>query len=427
MRRILLVLVASALVLAIAWWVAGLPGRVTAQIGTWTVETSTPIAMLGLLAAFVAVYLVIRLIAFAFHVPTDIGWWMRGRRRLSGDRAVTSALVALAAADPAHASREAARARRMLGDTPQALLLAAEAARLANRENEAATAFGLLAQRKDAAFLGYRGLLRQAIAREDWPEAARLARQAEATRPGVAWVRQERAQLAIRTGHWSEALELADQRPLKAALATAAAAAEPDSARALRLARLAWKADPSLTPAVVGYAERLRAGGSERRARAVLTNGWTLAPHPDIATCALAPITDALARTRGAQDLTRANPEHAESRLLLARTALEAGLTGEARRQAEAARAAGLNQRRLWLLLARIEEEERGDTEAGRIAQRDALRHAATAEPDPGWRCTTCYSPQAEWHPACPVCGAPGAMVWRSDAPQVVSTLPAVI
>ena len=426
MRRIFLILVASAVVLAIAWAIAGLPGHVAAQIGAWTIETSTPVAVVSLLLAFLVVYLVIRLIAFLVHSPADVRWWLRSRRRAAGDRAVTTALVALAAGDKADASREAARARRMLGDTPQTLLLAAEAGRLANREDHAATAFRLLTERKDAAFLGYRGLLRQAITREDWPEAATLARQAEVVRPGVAWVREERAHLAIRAGNWAEALELADSRPLQAVLATAAATTEADPARALRLARQAWKADPSLTPAVVVYAERLRAEGSERRAKKVLSHGWTLAPHPDIAACALAPLTDLLARTRAAQDLAAVNPEQFESRLLLARTALDAGLTGEARRQAEAARAAGLNQRRLWLLMAQIEEEERGDTEDGRLAQRDALRRAASADPDPGWRCTSCHTPQAAWHPACPVCATPGAMAWGTDSVRSVATVPAL-
>jgi HemY protein len=427
MRRILLVLVVCGLVLAAAWGLAGLPGQITAQIGAWTIETTTPIAALALLVAFVVIYIVIRLIAFVLHVPGELGWWLRGRRRASGDRAVTSALVALAAGDKADAGREAARARRMLGDTPQALLLVAEASRLANREDQAEDAFRLLTRRKDAAFLGYRGLLRQAIAREDWAEAAALARQAEAARAGAAWVKQERAHLAIRAGNWAEALELTDVRPVQAALATAAAKVEADPKRALRLARLAWKADPTLAPAVVGYAERLRADGRERRVKPVLRHGWTLAPHPDIAACALAPLTDPLARTRAAQELAAANPERFESRLLLARTALEAGLTGEARRQAEAARAAGLNQRRLWLLLAQIEEEERGDTEAGRLAQRDALRHAATADPDPVWRCASCHVAQPAWHPACPVCATPASMKWGAEVPQVIAAVPAVI
>jgi HemY protein len=124
--------------------------------------------------------------------------------------------------------------------------------------------------------------------------------------------------------------------------------------------------------------------------------------------------------------LTAANPERAESRLLLARTALEAGLTGEARRQAEAVRTAGLNQRRLWLLLAQIEEEEGGDTEARRLAQRDALRHAASADPDPGWRCLSCHAPQVAWHPACPVCATPGSMAWGTDGARTLTTVPAL-
>jgi HemY protein len=427
MQRIVWILVAGIVVLAVAWGVAGLPGHIAAQIGDWTVQTSTPVAVLIVVLAFLVLYLAIRFLAWLLRVPSDLGWWIRRRRRERGDRAVTSALVALAAGDRGDANREAARARRMLGDTPQTLLLAAEAGRLANREDQAEAAFRLLAERKDAAFLGYRGLLRQAIAREDWPEAAALARQAEAARPGAAWIRQERAHLAIRAGNWSEALALADQRPVQAALATAAAGVETDPARALRLARQAWKTDPALAPAAIAYAERLRADGSERKARSVLRHSWVLAPHPDLAACLLAPLTDPLARTKAAQDLTATNAEHPESRLLLATTALDAGLTGEARRQAESARTAGLNQRRLWLLLARIEEEERGDTEEGRLAQRDALRHAASADADPGWRCTACHAPHATWHPACPVCSTAGSIAWGLDGTRPTNTLPVVV
>jgi len=426
MRRVLWILLVSTVVLAAAWVVAGLPGRVDVQIGAWTIQTSTPMAVLALLVGFAAIYILIRLIAFVLNAPGDARWWLSGRRRNSGDRAVTSALVALAAGDVADASREAGRARRLLGDTPQTLLLAAEAGRLGNQEEQAAAVFRLLVERKDAAFLGYRGLLRQAVARENWPEAAALARQAEQVRPGAAWVRQERAQLAIRAGNWSEALELAQTRPLKAVLATAAAGAETDPARALHLARLAWKEDPALTPAIVGYAERLRTVSKFRRARKVLTLGWTLAPHPDIATCALAPVTDATGRSRTAQELVASNPERFESRLLLARCALEAGQLTEARRVVEAARAAGMNQRRLWLLLAQIEEEERGDTEEGRLAQRDALRHAATADPDPVWRCSSCHSPQTAWHPTCPVCATPGSITWVTDSVSSISAVPAL-
>src|SRR5207248_10601388 len=194
------------------------------------------------------------------------------------------------------------------------------------------TAFRALAARQDAAFLGLRGLLRQAIERADWSEAAALARQAEATQPGATWLRHERARLAVRAGNWSDALALADADAPKAALATAAAEAEPDAARGLRLAKLAWQDDPSLPSAALAYASRLRAAGRESRALAVMRHSWSIAPHPDLAAFVLAPIEGGLNRMQAAQRLADANPEHVESRLLLARAALEAGLIGQARR-----------------------------------------------------------------------------------------------
>jgi HemY protein len=402
MLRALVILLCAALVVVLAWAIALLHGHLSFDVAGISVETSTPVALVVLAVVFVALYAVVRLLGMLLRLPRGWRAWRRRRHRAQGDAAVTGALVALAAGDGAIARREAARARRLLGDTAQTLLLAAEAARLAEREPEAEAAFRALAARKDAAFLGLRGLFRQAISRQDYVSAAKLAGEAEAARPGGPWLRAERARLAVRTGDWSGALALADASAPRAALATAAANASQDDGVALRLARVAWKADPALTPAALAYATRLRAAGKERRALAVVRQSWARAPHPDLATFALAQAGDKLTRYQAAQRLTEANPDHVESRLLLARAALTAGLPGEARRQAEAARAAGLDQRRLWLLLAEIE----GDGEGGR----QALQHAAVAEPDPTWRCTSCHATQAAWQPVCPACGTVGGL-----------------
>ncbi len=418
MRRVLLVLLIAVVVLACAWLVAGLPGRVSADLGDYSIEAATPVAAFGLILLFGLLYALLRLLGALWRLPRTLRRRRAERYRRAGDTAVTRTLLALASGEKADARREAARARRLLGDTPQTLLLAAEAGRLAGREDEAEGAFRRLAERGDAAFLGLRGLLRQAIAREDWPEAAALARQAEAAQPGATWLRQERARLAVRAGNWADALALADADTPKAALAAAAAEAEPDPARALRLARQAWQEDPSLPAAALAYASRLRAAGRESRALAAIRHSWSIAPQPELAAFVLAPMDDRLERMPAAQKLTEANPEHVESRLLLARTALEAGLVGEARRHAEAARDAGVDQRRLWLLLAEIEEIEGGDTEAGRLAQRDALRHAAMAGSDPAWRCGACHAVHAAWHPSCPTCFTVGSVRWAETPPR---------
>lgn len=408
MRRILIILVVCAVVAWAAWELAGLPGQVTATIGGLTIETATPVVLIGLIVLFLVGYGIIRLLAWLWHVPGLTGRWRSDRRRAGGDLAVTRTLVAIAAGAQGDARREAHKARKLLGDTPQTLLLAAEAARLAEREDEAEAAYRALSERPDAALLGFRGLFRLAVAREDWRDAAAIATQAERAHPGANWLRPERSRLAVRAGNWVAALELSPPGAPRAALAAAAALAETDTVRADVLAKQAWKEDPALAPAVLAYAESLRRAGKEKRAQVILRHAWSLAPHPDIAASALRPLTDQLERARAAQRLTGANPEHPESRLLLARTALEAGLTGEARHQAEAAQAMGLNQRRLFLLLAEIEEAEHRDPQAGRTA----LRRAADADTDPLWRCDSCHSAHAVWRGACATCSTPGGLRW---------------
>jgi HemY protein len=412
MRRVILIVATAAIVLALAWWLAALPGRVSATVAGLSIEAPAPIAVIALAVFVLLVHLVLRLLSGLLHLPGRFGFWNARRRRAAGDVAVGRSLVALAAGEASGARREADRARRLLGDTPQTLLLAAEARRLANEGLAAAEIYTVMAGREDAAFLGLRGLFRQALAREDWNAAAEIAQRAETAHPGGSWLRAERGQLAVRIGNWSQALALAGPDAPVADFATAAAEAEGDPVQATKLARRAWKADPGLTPAALAYAGLLRRSGRESRALAVVQQAWASFPHPDLAAFALAPQTEMLARMKTAERLAGKNPNHPESHFLLAQESLAAGLTGAARRHAEAARRGGLTQKRLWLLLADIEAQERGETEEGRLAQRDALRQAANAEPDPAWRCQTCGSVQANWLPACPACHTAGHIRW---------------
>ena len=409
MRRVVHVLLLGILVVGISLILAAVPGRVTAEIGSWSIDFSTPFAVVVLLVLAVLTHLLLGLI----RLPGRVGGLFSRRSRRKGDLATTRALVALAAADPASARKEATRARRLLGDTPQTLLLTAEAARLAGREEDATEALSALAQHEHASFLGLRGQLRQAIAKSDWPAATELAAKAEAAYPGAAWLREERTRLAIRGEDWTGAMRLTSDATVKAALGTAAAEAETDPTRAMDLARQAWEADASLAPAALAYAGKLRAAGEDRRAERVIADTWAIRPHPELADLVLDATTHPAEALAAARKLAAANPDHAESHLLLARAALAGGAVAEARREAQAAQSAGLNQRRLFLLMAAIEEMEGGQTDAARAA----LRQAAEAEPDPVWRCTRCHTPAAEWHAACPACLTPGSLAWTGHAP----------
>jgi HemY protein len=353
------------------------------------------------------VYLGSRLFATIFRLPGAFraGGERRARRR--GEAAITGALTALAAREPADARREAARARRLLGETPQTLLLSAYAGSISGDEAEAEAAFERLAERKDSAFLGLRGLLRLAIQREDFVRAAELARQAEAAHPGAAWLRAERTQLALRSGAWADALQLTQEDAPKAAFGAAAAEAETDPSAALKLAKQAFKRDPALTSAAIAYARRLRDAGGEKAAQDVLRRSWSLAPNPALADFALLASPDKRARLTTGINLVKLAPDHPESHLLLARLSLEAGLPDDAQRHMEVVRKAGLDQRRVHLLAADIFEAEGNDT-----AQKTALRGAASAAPDPEWRCEQCGTTLGAWSPACPVCHTVGRVKW---------------
>jgi len=405
MGRVLWFLVVTTLVVVVAWWVAFLPGRVSASAFGYSVEAATPIAAVAVVVAVLLLHWVLRLFSGFVNLPERIGFWRGRRQRRAGDAAVGRALVALAAGDVAVSRRQSLRARALLGDTPQTLLLAAESARLAGDPERAKALYQQMAQRPDGAFLGLRGLFRQAVEREDWAEAANLARQAEALQPGGNWLREARLRLAEETGDWTRALSLAGPDLPEEVLATAAAATTADPDAAGRLARRAWKANPSFAPAAVAYAGILRRRGNERRAAAVIREAWRTAPHPDLAKFMLANISDSKARLSAAQMLTKANLDHAESRFLLARLALDAGDVGEARHNAERSLGMASGTRRLFLLMADIAVAEGKDPAP-------ALRDAAMAEPDAGWRCDSCGTSQTQWHAVCPTCHTPARIGW---------------
>ena len=411
MRRVIAFLVVAAAAIAIAWWVAALPGSVAIAIGALSIAAPTPVAVLGAVVLFVILYLLVRLLALLLRLPSRSRRLQRERMRASGDRAVTRTLLALAGGDAAAARREAQRSRRLLGDTPQTLLLSAYAGRQAGRPEEADAAFNTLAGRSDAAFLGLRGLMQGAIARGDWDGAGALARRAEEVNPGTAWLRAERSRLAIRAGAWEEALALAGPDDPVALLGVAAADSAIDPHEARRLAKRAWKADPAFAPAALAYAARLRDAGREGRAQAVLRTSWAAAPHPELAAAMLAGSEEQVARERRAEALAAAAPGHPESHLLMAQLALDGGRPADAKRHAEAAFEAGLQQRRVWIALATAAGQQ-GD----RPGQEQALLKAAEAEPDPIWRCENCATPQEAWRPVCATCQAAGRIVWASSA-----------
>ncbi len=392
-----------------------LGGSVEIRHGDLWIGLPLAAAILLLVAGFLLLHGLLRLWSWLLAWPARRRLRLERQDRTEGELALTRALVALAAGRAEAARIEVARARRLVGDNPQLLLLAAEAARAEGDEPAATEAFEALAAWPEARFLGLRGLLRQAEARGDWDAAREIAAEAQSAEPSAEWLRAERSEVARRRQDWGEALALSGKDAPRAALSLAAALQEKDPLRAAELERQAFLAEPGFAPGVLAHASRLLDTGHPRRARGVLQQGWNAAPHPGIAELLLGLDTDRIRRVRLVEELTRNTPAHPESRLLRARIAFEAGLTGRARHELTLWRETGQADRRCYALLGEVERAEHGP-DAAREREAGWLREAAAAPVEPVWRCGHCGAEHSEWKPLCGACGTAGAITWSGAA-----------
>ena len=146
MRRVIGFLILAAILVAVAFALGALPGQIGATFGSWTVQAPLPLVLVAAVLLFIIVYLIVRLLALLLSTPGRFGRSRQERQVRQGDRAVTRAFAALAAADPKAAQREAQRAKRLLPNAPMALLVSAEAARLAGKPEESEAHYRALAE-----------------------------------------------------------------------------------------------------------------------------------------------------------------------------------------------------------------------------------------------------------------------------------------
>lgn len=375
-----------------AGWLAQRPGLVELEWLGYRVGTSVPVLLVVVGALIVVCALLYRLYWSLRRVPKTMSRSRRERQQRRGYAALSRGLVAVAAGDPTTARKSARRAENLVDDRPLVTLLAAQAAQLEGDDQAASRFFQSMCDRQETAFLGIRGLLVQAMKREDWDQALTLARRAYRLNPKSEWVVQTLYDLQKRTGHWADAestlgdtaklrLMPPEEVPHERAELLYKQSLEYDDERALDWARKAYKADPAFVPAAIRYARLLIAGGKHRRAAALIERSWEQAPDPGLAEAywAARQADDALKKVQAAQRLAKHNPGHEESRIAVAVAALEARLWGEARTNLESVAGEDASPR-VCLLMAELEEAEHGDLSRARMW----LMRAAADEHAPG-------------------------------------------
>lgn len=203
-----------ALLVGLGWLVeysAQTPGTVVFEWYGYEVETTV---------LFVAVCLLV-LTLFFFAWGRVWGWFMAAPKMLQvyrdkkkeqkGFETFFKGLNALASGDAEKAKNLALQTSKLLPDQRLPHMIRAEAAQMLGEEGEAIYHFQALAEHKDSAFLGLRGLLSQAYKSKNYEAAYEYAQKAHKMKPKSTWVQRIYFEVLLHLNRFEEALHFLDK------------------------------------------------------------------------------------------------------------------------------------------------------------------------------------------------------------------------
>src|ERR1700722_20061707 len=421
MYRIILFLLLIALAASAAAWLADQPGDVVLSWSNLRVHSTLPVFALALGITIVAAMIAWRMLGFLWHLPRHIRKHRHEQRQARGRHAITQGLLAIGHGDSTAARLHADVARRHAASDPLTLLLHAQSAQLDGNRAAAREAFQAMATREETRLLGLRGLFIEAQRADDVGAAVAIAEEALKSSPSSTWASQAVLGFRCARGDWMGALAILDNNLASGLIDKPTSRRQRGllwPARALELETVdrdqardvvmeAVKLAPTLVPAAVLAAKFQSEAHQIRRAMRLVEAAWLAQPHPDLADAYAHVKLGDSARQRlvRIETLAAKMPGHLESRLAVARAAIDATEFGKAR-EALAPHLEAPTQR-VAMLMAEIERTEHGDTGKARAWTLRAVR----ALHDAVWTADGYVSDR--WRPVSPVSGRLDAFQWQ--------------
>jgi HemY protein len=427
MWRVLLYLALFAVAATGAVWLAENPETISFTWAGREYTTSLAIGVVAIVVLAMLLSFVWAIIRWILRTPHRIGQGSRRRKHERGLKALSRGIIAVGAGDVTTARRYANEAERLLGHEPLALLLKAQAAQASGNRDAAEGAFREMTEVSETRVLGLRGLFVEARRSGDLASARAYAEEAARLAPSVGWANDAVLEAYSAEGNWTAALRSVERRAslglvdrttsrrqravLHAADALAKEANDPD--RALDAALEAVRLAPDLVPAAALAGRQLARKGDLRRAAKIVETAWRQIQHPDLAAAYLnlRPGDAAMDRLRRAETLAKLSSWAPESRLAIARAAIDARQLERAR---DALRPLLENRPTVRVCLA-MAEIEQADGATGRV--REWLARATHAPRDKAWIADGIVS--ETWAPISPVSGRIDAFVWETP-PEVL-------
>lgn len=426
-------IVLSLVVTALIAWVISLPGTMTVEVGGLVAQPRLGTAVLLLVGAVVLVIFAWGIVRRILAAPRVLARRGREKRRERGIAALSEAVIALQAGEPALARDLAREARQHLPANAAAQLLEARAHLSLGDMAAAREHYRALIGNDRTALAALAGLHEQALAQGRQTAALTFARKAVAIAPGTLWAATAVFDDLVRRGDWAQAIARTAAAPAATREARAARRhrlAVLETALALELeptqplealdhALVALRSEAGFVPAAL-IAARIEANrGEVRRAMSLLRRVWRQTGHPDVATLYAnsQPGASAVERLKRVRELIDLPPPDQASAQVLARAAVDAYEWAIAR-AALAPYAAREPTQGVALLMAEIEEGENGDQGKAR----EWLGRAVRAPRDPAW--TADGVTAAEWAPVSPVTGRLDAFEWKVPVASLAARRP---
>lgn len=360
---------------------------------------------------------------------TAISRYFNRSRERRGYRALSEGMMALASGDADAAMSKAVQAERYLQQPALTNLLAAQAAEMSGNMTRAEQIYKELIKDPQTRFVGVRGIMKQRLASGDTHVALKLAQKAFELKPKHEEVQDVLLQLQAQSHDWQGARKTLGvklkqgkiprdvHKRREAVLALSQAAEVIDEENSIEKREIAIEANrlsPDLVPAAAMAAREYIVQTKPKLAVRVIKKAWESQPHPDLAAAfsEIEPNETPQERLKRFAQLAKLNPEHVESRLMMAELNLAAEDFPEARRALGDIVENNPDARALTIMAA----IERGEGSSDEVV-RGWLAKALSAPRGPQWVCDKCNTVHSEWVPVCSSCDALDMLSWR-EAPQ---------
>ncbi|MEP4196237.1 MAG: heme biosynthesis HemY N-terminal domain-containing protein [Aliishimia sp.] len=439
--KIIIFMVAVAALALGVEFLLGYEGGIQITAGGWEYYINPFYSVLGFMALFVCVWLLLKLLSLGVAVwkfmngdETALSRYFDRNRERKGYDALAQGMMALASGEGRVAMAKAEKAQKYLKKPELTNLLTAQAAELAGDKRKAEETYRKLVEHDSTRFVGVRGILKQKLADGDTETAMKLAQKAFALKPKHEDTQDVLLKLQAQTKDWSGARETLSAK-LKhgslprdvhkrrdAVLALTKAnemSAEGKTTEAHEAAIAANKQSPDLIPAAVMAAQAYIETNKPKLALRLLKKAWETQPHPDLAAAfaQIAPNESPQERIKRFAVLTRIQPDHAESRMLLAELNIAAEDFPAARRALGDLVETDPTARSVTIMAA----IERGEGASDTVVK-GFLAKALSVSRGPQWVCDNCSHIHADWAPVCENCESFDTLTWKTPHTAEVAT-----